>query len=87
MEDLQEGVERIGAGDLSARVAVQGRDEVADLATSFNEAAEQIETLIGAHRLLLANASHDLRTPLSRIRMGVELLQNTDDPDRRAALQ
>ena len=87
LEDLQEGVERIGAGDLSARVAVQGRDEVADLATSFNVAAEQIETLIGAHRLLLANASHELRTPLSRIRMGVELLQNTDDPDRRAALQ
>ena len=63
LEDLQKGVERIGAGDLSARVDVQGRDEVADLAAGFNDAAEQIENLIGAHRLLLANASHELRTP------------------------
>ena len=87
LERLQEGVERIGSGDLSARVEVQGRDEVAGLAASFNDAAGKIESLIDAHRLLLANASHELRTPLSRIRMGVELLNDTGDPDRRAALQ
>ena len=87
LERLQKGVERIGAGDLAARVDVQGRDEVAGLAASFNEAAEKIETLVDAHRLLLANASHELRTPLSRIRMGVELLDDTGDPERRAALR
>ena len=87
LERLQKGVERIGSGDLAARVEVEGRDEVAGLAASFNEAAEKIDKLLGAHRLLLANASHELRTPLSRIRFGVEMLENGDDSARRAALQ
>ncbi len=87
LERLQKGVERIGSGDLAARVEVEGRDEVAGLAASFNEAAEKIEKLLGAHRLLLANASHELRTPLSRFRLGVEMLKNGGDPARRAALQ
>ena len=87
LERLQKGVERVGAGDLAARVEVEGRDEVAGLAASFNEAAEKIEKLLGTHRLLLANASHELRTPLSRIRLGVELLKNGGDPARRAALK
>ncbi|MHA1152678.1 MAG: sensor histidine kinase [Alphaproteobacteria bacterium] len=87
LERLQKGVERIGSGDLAARVEVEGRDEVAGLAASFNEAAGKIEKLLGAHRLLLANASHELRTPLSRIRLGVEMLKNGGDPARRTALQ
>ena len=87
LERLQIGVERIGSGDLAARVEVQGHDEVAGLAQSFNEAAEKIEKLLGAHRMLLANASHELRTPLSRIRLGVEMLKDGGDTERRAALQ
>ncbi|MEO0361002.1 MAG: HAMP domain-containing sensor histidine kinase [Pseudomonadota bacterium] len=84
---LREGVERIGGGDLSARVAVQGRDEVAALAESFNDAAAEIERLVEARRMLLAHASHELRTPLSRIRMGVEMSGAGGDPARRAALE
>ncbi|MEM6463139.1 MAG: HAMP domain-containing sensor histidine kinase [Pseudomonadota bacterium] len=87
LEELQRGVERIGAGDLGARVAVRGRDEVAALATSFNESAEKIEKLVGAHRMLLANASHELRTPLSRIRLGLEMTKEGRDPKRAAALK
>ncbi|HXW30477.1 MAG TPA: HAMP domain-containing protein, partial [Xanthobacteraceae bacterium] len=87
LEKLQTSVESLGAGDLSARVTVQGRDEVARLAESFNRAAAQIETLVGAHKMLLANASHELRTPLTRIRLGVELLKQRDDPKRRADLE
>ena len=64
----------LGAGNLSARVSVEGKDEVARLAESFNRAAARIEDLMGAHRMLLANASHELRTPLSRIRLGIDLL-------------
>ena len=86
IERLQIGVETLGAGDLSARVKVEGKDEVAGLARSFNDAAARIEDLVGAHRMLLANASHELRTPLSRIRLGLELLQQTGDAKYRAAL-
>ncbi|WP_332777656.1 sensor histidine kinase [Polaromonas sp.] len=76
LEALQRGVERWGAGDLSARVNADGHDEVAFLAERFNHAAERIETLMESHKSLLANASHELRSPLARIRMGLELMEN-----------
>jgi signal transduction histidine kinase len=87
LERLQAGVESLGAGNLSARVRVEGRDEVARLAESFNRAAGRIETLMGAHKTLLANASHELRTPLTRIRMAVEFLKDGADPRRRLDLE
>ena len=74
LEALQRGVERWGAGDLSARVNTDGHDEVAFLAARFNHAAERIETLMNSHKALLANASHELRSPLARIRMSLELM-------------
>ena len=86
IERLQSAVDSLGAGDLAARVQVEGRDEVARLAASFNRAAARIEALVGAHRTLLANASHELRTPLARIRMAVELMKADADPKRKADL-
>jgi signal transduction histidine kinase len=77
LESLQRGVQRWGEGDLSVRVPVQGHDEVADLAARFNHAAERVETLVKSHKSLLANASHELRSPLTRIRMGLELMGST----------
>ena len=53
---------------------------MAQLASSFNHSAERIEALVGARKSLLANASHELRSPLARIRMAVELLQDQADP-------
>ena len=87
LERLQAGVESLGAGELSARVKVEGSDEVARLAESFNRAAGRIEELVGAHKTLLANASHELRTPLARIRMAVELMRENADPKRKAGLE
>jgi signal transduction histidine kinase len=87
LENLQHGVESLGAGDLAARVRVEGRDEVAQLAESFNRAAARIEALVGAHKSLLANASHELRTPLTRIRMAIELMKDSAAPPRRRALE
>ncbi len=87
LEKLQRGVERIGAGDFSARVDIRGRDEVARLAASFNRAAEKIEHLLSAHQQLLANASHELRTPLSRIRLGIDLLKSEKNDARKKALE
>ena len=74
LENLQRGVKRFGEGDLSVRVPESGHDEVADLARQFNSAAARIETLMTSHKSLLANASHELRSPLTRIRMGLELM-------------
>ena len=87
LERLQHAVESLGAGDLSARVPVEGRDEVARLADSFNQAAGRIEQLVKANKALLANTSHELRTPLARIRLAVELLKESADPNRRAGLE
>jgi signal transduction histidine kinase len=87
IERLQQGVETLGAGNLAARVRVEGRDEVARLAESFNRAAGRIEDLVGAHRMLLANASHELRTPLSRIRLALELFQQTGEAKYKADVE
>ena len=84
LEGLQRGVQRWGEGDLSVRMPVQGDDEVADLSERFNAAAERIEGLMASQKSLLANASHELRSPLARIRMGLELV---DGPRADAALQ
>ncbi|AVO41262.1 HAMP domain-containing sensor histidine kinase [Simplicispira suum] len=74
LEVLQRGVQRFGSGDLAARVPEQGHDEVADLSRQFNAAAARIEALVASHKSLLANASHELRSPLTRIRMGLALM-------------
>jgi signal transduction histidine kinase len=81
LESLQRDVERWGNGDLSVRMPLVGDDEVGFLAKRFNHAAEQIQTLMKARedllasqKSLLANASHELRSPLTRIRMGIELM-------------
>jgi signal transduction histidine kinase len=80
-------VDALGSGDLAARVDVEGRDEVAALAASFNRSAERIEALVGAHKTLLANASHELRSPLARIRMAIEMLKADAKPALKAELE
>jgi signal transduction histidine kinase len=83
LEALQRGVQRWGEGDLSARVAEEGQDEVADLSNGFNAAAARVEELVRSHKSLLANASHELRSPLTRIRMGLELMGDRPSPGAR----
>lgn len=87
LERLEAGVTALGTGNLGARVAVEGHDEVARLAERFNDAAARIESLVGAQRSLLAHASHELRTPLARIRMAVELMKDAAEPRRKAGLE
>src|SRR5262249_3212046 len=80
LEQLEAGVIRFGEGNFSVRIPVKGRDEIAKLAATFNASASRIETLMNAHKLLLAHASHELRSPLSRLRMAMERLrQNAGD--------
>lgn len=94
LENLQNGVEQWGAGDLSLRIPEVGHDEVAYLAKRFNIAAERIETLVKSHeallasqKSLLANASHELRSPLTRIRMGLELMGASPAPASRQEIE
>jgi signal transduction histidine kinase len=86
LERLKAGVEQFG-GDLGARVKVEGHDELAALAASFNRSAQRIEELVAAHRLLLANCSHELRTPLARIAVAVSLLGEQADARTRQSLK
>ena len=84
LEALQRGVEAFGAGDLQVRVQEEGSDEVAAVGASFNRAAARIEALMGAHRSLLANASHELRSPLARLKMAVSMMDAAPAPQRAA---
>jgi signal transduction histidine kinase len=86
LQALKKGVEQFGAGQLHHRVEVSGRDEVAAVAASFNLAAERIETLVRSHQSLLANASHELRSPLARMKMAVSMLDDAS-PERQQRLK
>jgi signal transduction histidine kinase len=86
VEQLAEGARRWGQGDLAHRVRVDGKDEIASLAERFNQAAEAIQSLLTHERQMLATASHELRSPLARIRVALDLLAEEASPERRAEL-
>jgi signal transduction histidine kinase len=87
LEALGRGVEGFGAGDLTSRVDASGKDEVAAVARAFNQAAQRIESLLKSNQSLLANASHELRSPLARLKMAVSMLEPGTPPARRLALE
>ena len=78
---LQKAVERFGRGDLSARVNSNRRDELGDLAQAFDRMAARIETLLAAERRLLLDISHELRSPLARLGVAVELARSGEGLD------
>jgi signal transduction histidine kinase len=77
---LRDAVVRFGAGDLTSRTYAKQRDELGDLARSFDEMADRITTLLTAERRLLQDISHELRSPLARLRFGLALVPNSPDP-------
>jgi two-component system sensor histidine kinase CpxA len=78
---LQKAVERFGRGDLTSRVNSTRRDELGQLARTFDRMAGRIETLLDAERRLLLDISHELRSPLARLGVAVELARSGDDLD------
>lgn len=86
LETLKTHVEALGAGHLSDRVAVEGHDEIAELARVFNATASRVEALVADKSRLLANTSHELRTPLARVRMALELLREGPRPELLARI-
>ncbi len=72
---LRAAVRQVTAGGgEGTRVPVEGNDELADLATSFNDMVGALERSLAAQRALVADASHELRTPLTSLRANVEFL-------------
>jgi two-component system OmpR family sensor kinase len=92
LEMLTEATRRLGAGELSTRVDLPHRrhrggpaNELHVLGRSFNDMAERIERLVKGQRQLLADVSHELRSPLARIRVALELLPRTPENEKRLA--
>ena len=75
VKGLRASAIRIAEGDLSHRVMVKGKDEIGELGRSFNRMADELERMVRGNRELTANISHELRSPLARIRIAEELLR------------
>lgn len=75
INQMSKQMAQLGEGNFSVRVPAKGTDEIASLARGFNQAAQKIEQLIDANNLLLAHASHELRTPITRIRLQIEMME------------
>lgn len=80
---VRQALNRVRKGELDTRVTVEGSDEVANLALSFNQMTEHIQRLIEAQQELTRAVSHELRTPVARVRFGMEMLTDTDDYESR----
>jgi two-component system, OmpR family, sensor kinase len=78
--ELRKVTNRLGQGDLSERIPLSRISYIRDIEIAFNRMAQQIETLVSDIKLLSTGVSHDLRTPLARIRFGLDTLQEEDDP-------
>ena len=76
LRSLHNAVSNMAAGDLSTRVKVDGNDELGDLGQAFNRMAGSLERMIRGSRELMSNVSHQLRTPLTRMSLSLELLRD-----------
>jgi two-component system sensor histidine kinase CpxA len=76
---LQKAVERFGSGDFTARVNSNRRDELGELANTFDRMAARTETLLTAERRLLLDISHELRSPLARLGVAIELARTGEN--------
>lgn len=76
---LRLAAQRMAEGDLGVRVGGKGKDEVAELARDFDVMAERLREMLDSQKRLLSDVSHELRSPLARLRVALELLEKNHD--------
>jgi two-component system sensor histidine kinase CpxA len=81
---LRLAAQRMAEGDLSGRVELKGKDEISALGADFNLMAERLNDLLQSQRQLVRDVSHELRSPLARLRVALELAERSED--RKKAL-
>lgn len=87
---LRQATQKLAAGDLSARAGgtgSRGGDEISQLVRDFDLMAEQIEKLVNAQSRLLKDISHELRSPLARLQVALELARQRTGPEAQTALE
>lgn len=83
LQQLRRYTKAFGEGQLQQRINVKPASYIASIEHEFNRMAQRIESLISDNKLLSDAVAHDLRTPLARLRFGIEMLQETDSPETR----
>ncbi len=86
LEALRRHADRIGSGDLQARAQVSPRSQIRVIVDHSNRMAARVAELVQRQRELTHAISHELRTPIARMAFGLDLMQDSDDPARRARL-
>jgi signal transduction histidine kinase len=84
VQDIKQGVVRMGSGELDYRVPIRANNDLGTLARSINTMAADIEQMLDAKRQLLLGASHELRTPITRAKVAVQMLPESSNRDRIA---
>ncbi|MDC9510654.1 two-component system sensor histidine kinase EnvZ [Pseudoalteromonas sp. Angola-30] len=79
LKALQQAAVKVGKGDFSSKLEEEGSSEVIEVTRAFNQMSRGIAALENDRRLLMAGVSHDLRTPLTRIRLATEMMNDEDD--------
>ncbi len=87
LQRLQRAATSLGRGQTPERLPETGPREIAVLSRRFNEMAKQVEDLLAARTVLLAGVSHDLRTPLARLRLATEMLVRRPTPELAAQVE
>lgn len=79
LKALQQAAIKVGVGDFSSKLKEQGSSEIIEVTRAFNQMSRGIAALENDRRLLMAGVSHDLRTPLTRIRLASEMMSDEDE--------